>query len=112
MQNATLKIKQDRVEYINGLLTGKFPCETKDAEVIVEITAKFPDGCEVDLKLVSGGRAGEDDADLPYLDPVLFSPGGTELCCLDPGHENILGEYRFDVDEEQYLLVVEPAEQE
>lgn len=98
------------VEWINGLLAGSVPCDTKDAETIVTITGKFQNGYEYDLKLVSGGRAGEDDADLPYLDPVIFDPQGRERGVLEPDSENVLGEYRWNVGDDTYILTVEQKE--
>lgn len=107
MQNATLKLAPGPVDWLNGMLSGKIPCEVRDGDLIVEFTVKFPDRYECDLKLVSGGRAGEPDADTPYLDPVLFDPDGREVACLQDESENVLGEYRWDLaDENSYVLTV------
>lgn len=108
MQTTTLKLKARTVEWINGLLSGQIPHDEKDANTMVEWTARFPDGYECDLKVVSGGRTGEEDADTPYLDPVLFDPSGREVSCLQDESENIVGEYQWDLaDGSSYLLVVE-----
>jgi hypothetical protein len=111
MQNATIKVTPKALAWVNGLLDGTIPHDEQDGNVMVEWTARFPGGCEADVKLVSGGKTGEDGADLPYLDAVLFDPDGNELACCGADHEKIEGQYRWTVpggleDEDLYTLAV------
>jgi hypothetical protein len=115
--STVLKVTPKAIAGVNGLLAGTIPHDERDGNVMVEWTARFAGGCEADVKLVSGGRTGEDDADLPYLDAVLFDPDGRELACCDAESEKIEGEYQWTVpggqeDEDLYTLVVEPETEE
>lgn len=95
---SSLVFKPETLAWVNGLLSGEVPHTEKRGNTMIEWTAVFPDGCEADLKVVSCGRTGEEDAELPYVDAILFSPGGTELGLLDPVLGKIDGIYQWDPD--------------
>ena len=63
-------------------------------------TAKFPDGCYMDVKLVI--CEGEDT---PYCEAVLFNPDGYEIAFTEPEYE-LLGEWTIKTEEKTYTVVL------
>lgn len=98
MQTATLSIPSKQREDLNQILrrTKTHP-EYASCAVIATFTAKFPDGCEADIKVCNGEG--------PYVDPVLFDPNGHEIATAEVTDE-LAGTYRWDVDGESYQLLV------
>lgn len=100
---ATIALSQDELNLARDILKGS-PWAVMDAMLSDSVcyTAIFSNGCEADIKVVI-------DADSPYIDPVLFDPNGHEITCLQDESTNLLGEYRFDVGEDSYIVCVKEA---
>lgn len=107
-----IMVRSEELGDINDILSGTLKHDIADAETMWSATAKFPDKCEADIKVVSSGRTdpgyGEDveDSELPYVDAVLFDPSGREISVLEPSFERVDGEYEFYVDDTIYRVVV------
>ena len=94
IRSATITIPRSQVSDIIEILdrTEELPREN---DTIYCFTARFNDGCEVDIKVCNG--------DSPYIDPVLFDARGYELAVGDPCWD-ILGEYWFMVGDDEYVV--------
>jgi hypothetical protein len=81
-------------------------CGLAEDDTLITFTAKFLDGCEADIKVCSGQHN-------CFIDPVFYNKNGCQAGLLDPGSE-LLGEYSFDVDGDEYIveLVAEDATEE
>ena len=76
------------------------PESSKD-DVIETFSGTFKNGFEVDIKVVNG-----DTESGAYIDPVLFDENNNEVGLCDPS-DTLLGEYRFDVGENIYYVIVQ-----
>jgi hypothetical protein len=96
---ASIQVPVTEANHIQGLLDGSAPTRDKNT---LTYTAHFANGYEADIKVVQ-------DADSPYLDPVLFDNQGHELACLQDDSYRIDGIYHFEVGEDIYLVEVSVA---
>lgn len=99
----TIKIAKDEMELINDLLnlTGEEIYQKygyKRDETITH-TVKFPNGIEVDIKLVIC----KDEP--PYTEGVLFH-NGFELTCTEPDY-TYDGKWNFGFNGIEYVVIVE-----
>ena len=99
-----ITIKKEEMEYINSLLgmTGKKIYDKyglhRDESIIY--TASFEDGIEVDIKVVIC-----EEAETPYVEGILFKDG-REITFTEPA-DSLEGEWNFEVDGEEYTVIVE-----
>lgn len=63
-------------------------------------TVPFENGIEVDIKLVIC------EEDTPYIEGVMFK-NGSEVIHTEPDFDSILGEYQFEYNNNNYVVVVE-----
>ena len=91
-----VKVPCDLLALAKNLLTGSVSPSSRDT---LTVTAKFDNGYEADIKLVQ-------DADSPYLDPVLFDENGFEVTCLQDDSYSLDGTYQFDVDDDTYIVEI------
>lgn len=93
---AKVKVSGELIDMAKGLLTGSVSPSSRNT---LTVTAKFDNGYEADIKLVQ-------DADSPYLDPVLFDEYGFEVACLQDDSYCLDGTYQFDVDDDTYIVEI------
>lgn len=72
----------------------------KRYEQIFTTTAKFVDGCEIDINVCTC------DEDPPFIDVVLFDVNGNELACVVDEDETILGEKGIDYGGNEYIVEI------
>ena len=104
--NVTIKIPGNQLAVVNDLLTGRIPCLKHDGFLFVDLVEYFADGYSVNVKVISGGAKGTQDACLPYCDVVLFNEDGNEVDSTGSAREKLTGEYKF-IDDEHVCHVVE-----
>jgi len=85
------------VDKVHDLLSGRATPESKET---LTVSVQFENGWEADIKVVQ-------DADSPYLDPVLFDQYGFEVTCLQDESESLEGAYRFDVDDDVFIVEIQ-----
>ena len=96
----TILVPKAELDEINRLLSLITMPDTGADEVIKTCTAVFHDGIEADIKVCNG--------DPPFVDPVLFQDGG-QVAVMEVAEE-LDGEYIFDLDEDQYVVIVKGVE--
>lgn len=106
--STTLKLPQSEINYCNSLLAMRVgDPKQKYNETVTCLTAKFSDGCEVDIKVVNGNEECG-----PWLDVILFDDQGWEITALPPEGESVVGEFDFYVELDGkkmlYHLEIEP----
>jgi len=105
------KINLPTRDLFNQALQSKGGLEDYPEDDIIDIfTVTFPNGYQVDFKLINGNKFHDDDITNPWLDVVLFDDLGFELAFLEPEHESIEGSYTFYVDDKEYTVQVDAEE--
>jgi len=96
-----LPIEADTLQALDAILAKPFADDdyTNDS-LIIDFTATFSGGYEVDIKVVNG-----DDYAGAYIDAVIFH-NGQEVFCLEPAFDKLEGEYIFDIRGNQYIVEV------
>lgn len=98
---ATLRLPAETVVWANEVLQRIAPVDGYKSDATLEAwTARFPDGMEVDVKVVNGSG--------PWLDVILFDQDGAEVQIMEHGYGSLDGEYHFS----GYILVIEAEVQE
>lgn len=77
-------------------------CFNEDETVVV--TAKYPDGYEVDIKMC-GVQYDPDSSNVAYTEAVLFH-NGAEVCCTEPS-EYFFGTWCIETNEKTFIVDVE-----
>jgi hypothetical protein len=95
----TKKIKKEDANWLNAVLNGPQREDYKRDGVIETITATFPNGFQMDVKVCNG--------DTPWIDAVLFNPNGIEIAVEQPSDGPIEGEYYLQDGEDEYILTIE-----
>jgi hypothetical protein len=85
----SMRVPKQQLDYLNAILKGETPYETKDGECIHTFTFGLSRGWEADIKLVAGDPT-------PYVEAVLFCEG-VEHARQMPRFDHIDGEYVFEV---------------
>lgn len=91
-----LKPKATDLDYCNWLLK-RGEKDTEEKENALTFTAVFPDGIEVDIKLIN--------CEQPFIDAVIFD-SGNEIYCLEPYFEHIEGSYEFETGGNYYHVMI------
>ena len=87
------------LQKINKWLTTNNPAEYQNEDETVSVTAKFSDGCEMDIKCCGC----QDDSS--WTEAVLFNAQGHELCCTEPADE-FTGEWELEYCDTRYIAIV------
>ena len=96
----TISIPQKEIDEMNRLLSLPTMPDTGPDEVIKTYTAQFHDGIEIDIKVCN--------AEPPFVDPVMFQDGG-QVSVMEVADE-VDGEYTFDLDGDQFVVVIKGYE--
>lgn len=99
----TITVERDEAEVIESCLRsgGCIPDSSYNDLVFVR-TAKFPNGYEMDIKVVN---APEEDGGA-WTEGVLFDQRGYELGCTDV-LDTLLGEFTVWLDDVEYIVKVD-----
>lgn len=103
-----IQVSRSDIDFIEDLLERSNNISSSDGmdleregvdrnSLIRSYTAKFKDGCEADIKLVST------DDDL-YIDAILFDEQGHELIVFDPCYE-FLGDFEFELEKDGQVII-------
>lgn len=110
MIKQTIQIPKDLCEQVNGFLVGNsVVLDAGKDEILLAVSTGVEGvtgraGLEVDIKVVNSESG-------PYIDAVLFE-GGLEVCCLEPSFEQFDGEYKFFLDEQEIVILVESNDED
>lgn len=96
-----ISVHPDVIARVLGYVSARKPGRYQGEAGTISVTAKFPDGNELDVKC-----CGCKDAP-SWTEAVLFNDHGVELCCTDCS-EDYLGEWEIEHDGVIYKALVVP----
>lgn len=89
-----LPITKSFADYTDQCLKGERKCNSETALM----TAKFPDGCEMDIKLCDAPA----EEGGPWAEAVLFNENGCEVACTDVSDE-FIGKWELTYNDDTYV---------